>query len=87
MGSSTESVYRREEGSAGKYHHEVEGVPEGGARGNFRDRMLVFSCTPRLESMYRHYPTFLSDEALAIAIAIFIAILVSIATVKKEPVF
>ena len=30
----TESVPRREEGSTGKYQHEVEGVPEGAARGN-----------------------------------------------------
>jgi len=30
--------------------------------------MLVFSCTPRLESRYRHYPIYKSDEALAIAI-------------------
>ena len=41
-----ESVPRREEGSTGKYQHEVEGVPEGAARGNCRDRMLVFSCNP-----------------------------------------
>ena len=67
---SIESVPRREEGSTGKYQHEVEGVPEGAARGNSRDRMLVFSCTPRLESRYRHYPIYKSDEALAIAIAI-----------------
>ena len=42
----TESVPRREEGSTGKYQHEVEGVPEGAARGNSWDRMLVFSCNP-----------------------------------------
>ena len=30
----TESVPRQEEGSTGKYQHEVEGVPEGAARGN-----------------------------------------------------
>ena len=41
-----ESVPRREEGSTGKYQHEVEGVPEGTARGNSRDRMLVFSVLP-----------------------------------------
>ena len=35
----TESVPRREEGSTGKYQHEVKGVPEGAARGNSRDRM------------------------------------------------
>ena len=29
-----ESVPRREEGNTGKYQHEVEGVPEGAARGN-----------------------------------------------------
>ena len=38
------------------------------------DRMLVFSYTLLLESMYRHYPIFKNDEALAIAIAIYIAI-------------
>ena len=65
----TESVPRREEGSTGKYQHEVKGVPEGAARVNSRDRMLVFSCTPRLESRYRHYPIYKSDEALAMAIA------------------
>ena len=31
--------------------------------------MLVFSCTPQLESRYRHYPIYKRDEALAIAIA------------------
>ena len=40
----TESVPRREEGSTGKYQHEVEGVPEGAAR----DQMLVFSVLPDL---------------------------------------
>ena len=30
-------------------------------------------CTPRLESRYRHYPIYKSDEAVAIAIAIAIA--------------
>ena len=79
-----ESVPRQEEGSTGKYQHEVEGVPEGAAQGNSRDRMLVFSCTPRLKSMYRHYPIFKSDKALATAIAIYIAISVSKATVKKK---
>ena len=58
-----ESVPRREEGSTGEYQHEVEG-----------DRMLVFPCTPRLESRYRHYPVCKSYEAVAIAIAIAIAI-------------
>ena len=58
-GEGTESVPRREEGSTGKYQHEVEGVPEGAARGNSRDR---------------HYPICKSDEAVAIAIAIAIAI-------------
>ena len=45
---STESVPRREEGSTGKYQyeHEVMGVAKGAARGNSRDRMLVFSCAP-----------------------------------------
>ena len=66
----TESVPRGEEGSTGKYQYEVEGVPEGAARGNSRDRMLVFYCTPRLESRYRHYQIYKSDEALAIVIAI-----------------
>ena len=65
----TESVPRQEEGSTGKYQHEVEGVPEGAARENSRDRMLVFSCTPPLKSRYRHYPIYKSDEALVIAIA------------------
>ena len=83
----TESVHRREEGSTEKYKQEVEGVPKGAARGNSRDQMLVFFCTPQLESMYRHYPTFKSDEALAIVIAIYIPILVSKATVKKECIF
>ena len=66
----TETVPRQEEGSTGKYKHEVKGVPEGAARGNSRDRMLVFSCTPRLESRYRHYSIDKSDEALVIAIVI-----------------
>ena len=39
----TESEPRREEGSTGKYQNEVEGVPEGAARGNSPDRMLLFS--------------------------------------------
>ena len=59
---SNESVPRREEGSTGKYEHEVEGVPEGAARGNSQDQMPVFSCTPRLESRYRYYPIYKSDE-------------------------
>ena len=42
----TESVPWREEGSTGKYQREVEGVPEGAARGNSRDRMLVFPVLP-----------------------------------------
>ena len=70
----TESVPRRKEGSTGTYQHEVKGVPEGAARGNSRDPMLVFPCTPRLESRYKHYPICKSDEAVAIAIAIAIAI-------------
>ena len=70
VGGGSESVPRLEEGSTGKYQHEVEGVPEGAAQGTSQDRMLVFSCTPRLESRYRHYPIYKSDEALAIAIAI-----------------
>ena len=77
------SVPRREEGSTGKYQHEVEGVPEGAARGNSRDRMLVFSCTPRLESRYRHYPIYKSDEVKAIAIAIATAM--SRATAISKP--
>ena len=40
----------------------------------------------QLKSMYRHYSIFESDEALAIAIAIYIAISVSKATIKKEPI-
>ena len=43
---STESVPRREEGSTGKYQHEVEGGHKGAARGNSRDQMLVFSVLP-----------------------------------------
>ena len=35
------SVPRQEEGSTGKYQHEVEGVTEGAARGNSRDQMMV----------------------------------------------
>ena len=66
-GYSTESVPRREKGSTGKYQNEFEGVPEGVARGNSRDRKLVFSGTPRLESRNRHYPII---KVLAIAIAI-----------------
>ena len=84
----TESVPRREEGSTGKYQHEVGGVPEGEARGSYQDRMLVFSFTPRLDSRYRHYPIFKSDEAEAIAIAIATAmsktIAISIPRAKKE---
>ena len=57
----TESVPRGEEGSTGKYQYEVEGVPEGAARRNSRERMLVFSYTPRLESLYILYPIFKSD--------------------------
>ena len=57
------SVPRPEEGSTGKYQHEVEGVPEGTAQGNSRDRILVFSCSPRLESRYRLYSIYKSDEA------------------------
>ena len=41
-----ESVPRREEGSTRKYQHEVEEVPEGAARWNSRDRVLVFSVLP-----------------------------------------
>ena len=81
-----ESVRRREEGSTGKYQYEVEGVPEGAARGNSRDRMLVFSCTLRLESRYRHYPIYKSEQALAMAIDIDIsrAIAMSKPRAKKE---
>ena len=68
----TESVPRLEEGSTGKYQHEVEGVPNGAARGNSQDQMLVFSSTPRLKSRYRHYRIYKSGETLAIAIAIAI---------------
>ena len=59
----TESVPRQEEGSTVKYQHKVEGVPEGTARGSSQDRMLVFSCTPRMESKYRYYPIYKSYEA------------------------
>ena len=34
-------------------------------------------CTPRLESRYRHYPIYKSDEAVAIAIAIIIIITIA----------
>ena len=84
MDNGTESVPRREEGSTGKYQHEVEGVPEGAARGNSRDRMLVFSCTPRLESRYIHYPIYKSDEVIAIATAMSRAIAISKPRAKKE---
>ena len=49
-----------------------------GVQGNTSPRELprpnagIF-CTPRLESRYRHYPIYKSDEAVAIAIAIAIA--------------
>ena len=65
-----ESLPRQEEGSTGKYQHEVDRVPEGAARGNSWDRTLVFFCTPRLESRYRHYQIYKSDEAEAIVIAL-----------------
>ena len=45
---SIESVPRQEEGSTGKYQHEVEGVPKGATRGNYRDQMLVFPVLPYL---------------------------------------
>ena len=57
-----ESVRRQEEGSTGKYQHEVEGIPEVAARGNSRDRVQ--------ESRFRHYTINKSDEVLAIAIAL-----------------
>ena len=44
------SVPRWEEGTTGKYQHELW--------------MLVFSYTPRHKSRYRHYPIYKSDEAL-----------------------
>ena len=43
---STESVPRREEGSTGKYQHEVKEVPEGAARGNFETECWYFPVLP-----------------------------------------
>ena len=81
-----EPVPRREEESTEKYQHEVEVFPEGAARGNSQDRMLVFSCTSRLDSRYRHYPIYESDESLVIAITIAMsrAIAMSKHRAKKE---
>ena len=42
----TESVHRREEGSTGKYQHEVKGVPEGAARGNPLTECWYFPVLP-----------------------------------------
>ena len=42
----TESVHRREEGSTGKYQHEVKGVPEGAARGNPSTECWYFPVLP-----------------------------------------
>ena len=55
----------------------------GPAQGKSQDRMLVFSCTPRLESRYRHYPISKCDEDLDIAIAISKDIAISKAMAKK----
>ena len=84
--ASTVSVPRQEEGITGKYQHKFEGVPEGVARVNSQDRMLVFSCTLRLGSRYRHYPIYKSEEAVAIAIATAMsrAIAMSRPRAKKE---
>ena len=43
---STQSVPRREEGSTGKYQHEVKGVPEGAARGNPSTECWYFTVLP-----------------------------------------
>ena len=40
------SVPRREEGSTGKYQHEVKGVPEGAARGNPSTECWYFPVLP-----------------------------------------
>ena len=52
-------------------------------------RMLVFPCTPRLESSYRHYPIYKCDEGLAKAIARAMnkAIAMSKPGAKKETIF
>ena len=82
---STVSLPWREEGSTGKYQHEVMGVPEGAAQGNSRDRMQAFSCAPRLKSRYIHYTIYKCDEILAIAItrAMYKAIVISKPRGKK----
>ena len=36
----------REKGSTWKYQHEVERVPEGAARGDSREQVLVYTCIP-----------------------------------------
>ena len=46
--------------------------------------MLVFSCTPQLESKYRHYPIYKCDEALAIAIARDMHKVVAISNTREE---
>ena len=46
MEKSTVSVPRREEGSTGKYQHEVKGVPEGAARGNPLTECWYFPVLP-----------------------------------------
>ena len=62
------------------------GVLKGAARGNFRDQMRVFSCTSRVESRYKNYQSYKSDEVLAIAISIAmsITIVMSKPRAKKE---
>ena len=74
----TESVPRREEGSTGKYLHEVEGTP--------KTECWYFPVYPWLESRYRHYPIYNSDEASVIAIAKVMsrAIAMSKPRAKKE---
>ena len=44
--SRTVSVPRQEEGSTGKYQHEVKGVPEGAARGNPSTECWYFTVLP-----------------------------------------
>ena len=65
----TESVPRQEEGSTGKYQFEVEGVPEGAARENSRDK---------------HYPIYKSDEALAIGIALVMSRAVAMSRPREK---
>ena len=61
MKAGADQLDSLDEGSTGKYQHEVEEVPEGADQGNSQDLMLIFSCTSRLESRYIHYPMSKSD--------------------------